>query len=62
MERIDPLERQLKCRRQAVASSSLGGFEMRTSRIQDLAVVLFLVAVLGVLLILSIAFGKPGVG
>jgi hypothetical protein len=33
---------------------------MRTTRIQDLAVVLFLVAVLGVLLVLSIAFGKPG--
>jgi hypothetical protein len=61
MERIDPLERPLKYRPQAVASSSLGGFEMRTTRIQDLAVVLFLVAVLGVLLILSIAFGKPGV-
>jgi hypothetical protein len=34
---------------------------MRTTRMQDLAVVLFLVAILGVLLVLSIAFGKPGV-
>ena len=76
MERIGPLERHLKCRPPAVAdsgvanieianvkvvNSALGGFEMRTTRIQDLAVVLFLVAVLGVLLILSLAFGKPGV-
>src|ERR1035437_3555675 len=34
---------------------------MRTTRMQDLAVGLFLVAILGVLLVLSIAFGKPGI-
>jgi hypothetical protein len=33
---------------------------MRTTRMQDVAVVLFLVAVLGVILVLSIAFGTPG--
>ena len=60
MERIDPLERQLTRRLAEAATAYLGGFEMRTTRIQDFAVVLFLVAVLGVLLVLSIAFGKPG--
>ena len=33
---------------------------MRTTRMQDVGTVLFLVVVLGVLLVLSIAFGKPG--
>jgi len=32
---------------------------MRTTRTQDIGTVLFLVAVLGILLFLSIAFGKP---